>query len=90
MPATTATYNEGSWEPIEKNPIESKRERFSRRESQRKGIYGCITILEVNALADRGHPEDAKERKYSDGYLPLHVAALYDKTGNVFKYILEA
>ena len=54
MPATTVTYNEGSWEPIEKNPIESKRERLSRREGQRKGIYICITILkvnEVNALA---------------------------------------
>ena len=60
MPATTVTYNEGSWEPIEKNPIKSKRERLSRREGQRKGIYICITILkvnEVNALAIGGHTQ---------------------------------
>ena len=35
------------------------------------------------------HPEGAKKRDNSDGYLPLHVAALHDKTGNVFKNLMD-
>ncbi|GHP09025.1 hypothetical protein PPROV_000776200 [Pycnococcus provasolii] len=37
----------------------------------------------------KAHPECAKKRHNYEGYLPLHEAARFDRTGNVFKNLME-